>query len=362
MKRIQFALTLATTTIALLPFTASAQTSEQLRSCRDYVANVPEFSRNVSTSDIDVRGGDSNSREATVYWQVRGRRASGYCIVNRRNAVVEYRRQQGGGNYDSAQNSDVDDNWGQRVRQYRTRVVAGPARELLSRPDRRNAEVVDRVDGGERVTVYRSYRDNDNTIWLLVRGSNNQEGWINSRRLEGGGGTYGGNPDVDYNYGQDVRPYTTQVASGQARELQDRPTKDRAKTVDRVNGGDQVTVYRSYRDNDNTTWLLVKGPNGQEGWINSRRLEGESGDYGNNRDVDYNYGRDVRPFRTRVESGAERELLSQPNKNRAKEVGRVQGGERVTVYRTYSDGDIDWVLVRGSNDQEGWINSQRLQN
>jgi SH3-like domain-containing protein len=355
MKKITIgALTAAT--IALIPLSASAQTRDQLRSCRNYVASVPEFANSVSASAIDVSGGGTNANgNAVVNWRIPARRISGTCLVNRRNVVVGYQKEQG----DYGSNPDVQYRWGEEVRPYRARVEGGQARELLDRPNKRNSETVARVTSGEVVIVYRSYVADD-TTWVLVRGAKGQEGWINSRRLTGAKGGYGNNPDVNYDIGQEIRPYRDRIESGSERELLDRPGKNNVKIVDRVPGGDRVRVYRTHKDSD-TAWLLVKGSDGQEGWINSRRLEGsDRGDYGNKPNVDYDRGEEVRPYRARIEAGPARELLNRPDKDNAKVVDRVQGGERITVYRTYNDGDIDWVLIKGANEQEGWINSNRL--
>lgn len=342
--------------IALIPLSATAQSRDQLQSCRNYVASVPEFANSVSPSAIRVTGGGTNSAgNGLINWQISSRRASGTCVVNRRNVVIGYQKEQG----NFGNNSDVESDLGNQVRPYRARVEGGQSRELLDRP-RSNAKTVARVTSGEVVIVYRTYT-NDGITWLLVRGSQGQEGWINSRRLKGSGGNnnYGNNQDVNYTIGQEVRPYRSRVLSGEARELLNRPGRNNVDTVDRVAGGERVTIYRTYQDRD-ALWVLVKGANGQEGWINSRRLEGGGQEYGSNANVDYEAGNEVRPYRARVESGQARELHSRPDKDDSKIVDRVQGNEQVTVYRAYNDGDIDWVLIKSANGQEGWINSRRL--
>lgn len=359
----------------LAPVPVLAQTNDQLRSCQEYVSNTRGF-EDLSRRDIEVqRDRTDSSGNASVLWQVSSRRASGSCVVNRRNAVVQYRRDRdfnssgnhGNNNYGNnnyGNNSNVDYSYGNAVRPYRIDISGNSTRQLLSRPDKNRSDQVGRVNGGESVTIYRTYRDRDDTTWVLVQGSRGQEGWINSRRLEGGAvGSYGDDPDVNYDFGQEVRPYQTQISAGQGRELLDRPDRNRAKVVSTLQGGARVTVYKTYRDRDNVTWALVKGSNGDEGWINSRRLEGGAvGSYGNNPDVSYDLGQEVRPFETRLAAGPARELLNRPGKDRSKVVSRLNGGAQVTVYKTYRDADnTTWALVKSSNGDEGWINSRRLE-
>ncbi|HEY9615792.1 MAG TPA: SH3 domain-containing protein [Microcoleaceae cyanobacterium] len=168
--------------------------------------------------------------------------------------------------------------------------------------------------------------------------------------------------DVEENWGNKVRPFPARVEGNVPLELMNRPTKgrDKGNEIAKVQGGELVRVTRLYRADSDTTWALVTGASGQEGWINSRRLKEEQGSASQ---VEYNWGKEVRPYRAKVESGGTLELLNRPSKGRnaGTQVATVSGGERVTVRRTYKDNDgNNWSLVRGSNGQEGWINSRRI--
>ncbi|MBL1175824.1 GW dipeptide domain-containing protein [Pantanalinema sp. GBBB05] len=176
--------------------------------------------------------------------------------------------------------------------------------------------------------------------------------------------TTGGNfySDVEENWGNEVRPFRARVEGNVPLELLNRPTKgkDKGYEIAKVQGGELVRVTRLYRADSDTTWALVTGANGQEGWINSRRLQEEQG---SSSQVEYNWGKEVRPYRAKVEPGGTLELLNRPSKGRnaGTQVATVAGGERVTVRRTYKDNEgNNWSLIRGSNGQEGWINSRRI--
>lgn len=188
------------------------------------------------------------------------------------------------------------------------------------------------------------------------------------RRNIGGGGT------VDYSWGREVTPYSVQLVSGGRRDLLNRPQLQDGRVVGSLNTGERVTVLRTYSDTGNT-WLLVRNNYGQEGWLQYDDQTGGnsgSGNYGNNPAVDYKWGQDVRPFTARVVLGssigeivfgsAGYELLSRPTtgQNQGNPVGLVKGGEQVTVYRSYSEGNPTWLLVKGARGQEGWLPAQRL--
>ncbi|MGI0487045.1 GW dipeptide domain-containing protein [Pantanalinema rosaneae CENA516] len=183
---------------------------------------------------------------------------------------------------------------------------------------------------------------------------------INYQQTNSSGGNF--YSDVERNWGGEVRAFRARVEGNASLELMSRPTRgrDKGNEVGKVQGGELVTVRRLYRGDNDFTWALVTGSNGQEGWINSRRLQQEQGTASQ---VEYNWGREVRSYRARVEEGGRLELLNRPSKGRnaGKQIASVTGGERVTVRRTYKDNEgNNWSLIRGSNGQEGWINSRRL--
>jgi hypothetical protein len=194
------------------------------------------------------------------------------------------------------------------------------------------------------------------------------------RNRSSGGGFGGGGGQADLSLGREIPGYQTQVVSGGGQNLLNRPFPNSRQTGF-VNGGETVTVSRSFVDNGNN-WFLVRNNQGQQGWISSRSLgqaSGGGGNFGSNPGVDYNIGRQINPTTAQVSfgnnvgsiifgGGTSYELMSRPDTGQGgmRPVGVVNGGERVTAYRFLDNGDADWVLVRGSRGQEGWIQSRRL--
>lgn len=253
-------------------FEDAARLAEQQQACKTYLTrSVPEFNR-VDPDDIQVALGrvDRNGT-ATVNWRISDRRVSGYCTVSRNARVTNYQQTNSSGNNFYA---DVEENWGNEVRPFRARVEGSGSLELLNRPTkgRDKGYEIAKVQGGELVRVTRLYRADSDTTWALVTGASGQKGWINSRRLKE---EQGSSSQVEYNWGKEVRPYQARVERGSTLELLNRPSKGRnaGTQVATVSGGERVTVRRTYKDNDGNNWSLIRGSNGQEGWINSRRID-----------------------------------------------------------------------------------------
>jgi hypothetical protein len=188
-KPILFA-AVALVSVISVPLPGMAQSVSQQRACRNYVANAPGF-RNVSFSDIEVLPGEDGGRrgEATVYWRLRGQRASGSCLVSRSGQILRFDGDRGrDDDYYvrnprlTYRNRQVEYRWGDEVRRpYGARVNANVT--LADHPDRDDKRDVADVRDRERVIIFRTYRDRRGTTWLLVQGSRGQEGWINERRL-----------------------------------------------------------------------------------------------------------------------------------------------------------------------------------
>jgi hypothetical protein len=153
--------------------------------------------------------------------------------------------------------------------------------------------------------------------------------------------------------------------------------RDRVPEFSRIRRSD-IRVIRSsnYRRNGAATvrWqipsrgtsgiCLVNRQNNVIEFKEDRRYDGQ-GSYsnleGNNRAVEYRWGRSIRPYLGRI-SGGSATIVDRPLKTEKRDVGRVSDGEQVMVFRTYQDneGDVVWFLIKGSKGQEGWINSRRV--
>jgi hypothetical protein len=196
----------------------------------------------------------------------------------------------------------------------------------------------------------------------------------NRGNVGGGGGFGGGQPDLSF--GREVPNFQIQVSQGGTQSLLRRPLAD-SRAIGSVNPGEFLTVTRTFSDNTGN-WYLARGNQGQQGWISSRGVTQSGGGgfgggaYGSNPAVDYTIGREIPPTRAQVAYGSSlgpiifgnvtHEILNRPNgaPGGSRPVGVVNGGEQVTVYRTVSVGGFEWVMLKGSRGQEGWINSRRL--
>jgi hypothetical protein len=194
----------------------------------------------------------------------------------------------------------------------------------------------------------------------------------------GGGGGFGGGPDLTF--GRDVANFQVQVVQGGSQSLLRRPLAD-SRAIGSVNPGEVLTVSRTFSDNTGN-WYLARNDQGQQGWISSRGVNQSTGGgfgsggfgggaYGNNVAVDYTLGREIRPTQAQVSPGSNvgsiffgssYEILNRPNgaPGGSRPVGTVTGGEQVTAYRLLNVGGFDWVMLKGSRGQEGWINTRRL--
>jgi hypothetical protein len=272
----------AAVAVLTLPTVSLAQPAPpQVRSCRNFVGRALEMYNQETIRSIQITESSSNpSGEYSLSWQVPDGSASGSCVVSGRGEVLEYRRNRSSGGGFGGGGGQVDLSWGREIPGYQTQVVSGGGQNLLSRP-LPNSRQSGFVNGGETVNVSRSFSDNSGN-WFLVRNNQGQQGWISSRSLgqSGGGGNYGGNPNIDYNVGRDINPTVAQVGYGNnvgsiifggstTYELMNRPEGGRPVGV--VNGGERVTAYR-FLDNGDSDWVLVRGSRGQEGWILTRRL------------------------------------------------------------------------------------------
>jgi SH3-like domain-containing protein len=332
-----------------------------------YISTVPRV--NILVNPIENRPNGF----ALVGWRTSDGAVYGNCLVAPNGEVFEYKKDRVG---TPGSNLGVESNWGQRLTGgFTGEVLPGPPVTLYSRPSP-SGQPMGQLPGGDQVTFTRTYTDGGVT-WYLARGGRGQEGWLDARRVtqrgSGTGGNYGGNPAVEYSWGNNISPYRDQIVPGPALDILNSPSRANARSVGLVGGGENVTVYRSYTG-EGTNWLLVKGARGQEGWINSRRLtQSNAQGGGSNPQVEYNWGQPIRPYQTQVLSSSllgqllgagapsTLELQSRPNKEQPiRYVGSVSASEPVTVTRRFSDGTVDWVLVRGSRGQEGWLNSRRL--
>jgi len=268
---------------------ALAQSSSQIRACRDYVLSRREF-RDVPASAVRLsdRGDNDDDRRVFIDWRIRQRGdAEGYCVVDRRGRVSEFRITQ---NNSSNSDSDLENNYGERIRPpYRARITSDDT-TLVNRPDKGDKRDVAEVDRNERVTVYRRYYERESRItWLLVQGERGQRGWINSSRVSGGSGggeniddDFGNSGNIETNWGRRVRAYRARITSGNT-TLVNRPNKDDKNDVANVSSNETITVYREYYERESRiTWFLVRGERGQGGWINSERVGGRGG-FGNPR-------------------------------------------------------------------------------
>ncbi len=270
-------ISLAVTTVAtLIPINAAiAQSVGQLRACRDYVASRREF-QGIPYSAIQVFDrGSSNSGRAAVDWRInRIRNATGYCIVDRRERVTDFRITQNSGSGNIAGN--LETNWGNSVRPYRARIISDNT-TIVNRPDRRNKRDIGEVRRNESITVYRTYYESSSRItWYLIEGSRRQRGWINADRVddrvEDEDNDFGEDSNVETNWGNAVRPYRAVIGSDDT-TIVNRPNRSNKRDVERVSRNESITVLRTYYESSSRiTWYLIRGSRGQEGWINSDRI------------------------------------------------------------------------------------------
>jgi hypothetical protein len=355
---------------------SAAQTPVQLRGCQNFVTSLASQISPVPRVSIAVGPGENRPNGlGVVNWRTSDGAVSGTCLVAPNGEVLEYSKNRA--TTPPGAGAGLETNWGNRLTGgFDGEVLSGSPVTLFSRPNP-SGRPIGQLPPGDQVTFTRSYIDSGVT-WLLARGGRGQEGWLDARRVtqrsSGTGGNYGGNPAVEYKWGNDIRPYRDQVTPGAAADVLSRPSRTSSRSVGLVGGGETVTLYRSHTG-EGMTWLLARGPRGQEGWINSRRLVqgGNTQAGGSNPQVEYNWGQPIRPYQTQILSSSllgqllgagaptTLELQSRPSKEQPiSYVGKVSASEPVSVTRRFSDGVTDWVLIRGSRGQEGWINSRRL--
>ncbi len=358
-------ISLAVTTIAtLIPLNAAiAQSVGQLRACRDYVASRREF-QGIPYSAIQVFDrGSSNSGRAAVDWRInRIRNATGYCIVDRRERVTDFRITQNSGSGNIAGN--LETNWGNPVRPYRARITSDDT-TIVNRPDHRNKRDIGEVRRNESITVYRTYYESSSRItWYLIEGSRRQRGWINANRVSSDNDN-SSNGDLETNWGNSVRPYRARIISDNT-TIVNRPDRRNKRDIGEVRRNESITVYRTYYESSSRiTWYLIEGSRRQRGWINADRVddrvEDGDNDFGEDNNVETNWGNAVRPYRAVIGSD-DTTIVNRPNRSNKRDVERVSRNESITVLRTYyeSSSRITWYLIRGSRGQEGWINSDRV--
>jgi hypothetical protein len=235
---------------------------------------------------IQITESSSNPAGEFVFnWLMPDGVTSGSCVVSSQGQILEYRRARASSpGFPGGGGGQPDLSWGREVPPYQGQVVAGGGQRLYIRPLSDSRQIAF-ANGGEAVTISRTYSD-PSSSWVLVRTNSGQQGWLDARNLSqgtsGGGGAYGNNPAVEYNWGQEIRPVQAQVSYGSMGgvifgtsnyELMNRPdnAQGSGRPVGLVAGGERVTVYRQVAVGQ-FTWVLVKGSRGQEGWINSRRL------------------------------------------------------------------------------------------
>jgi len=221
-----------------------------------------------------------NNEEVTVYREYYERNSRITWLL-----VEGSQRQRGwinservtGGDSNNGNNGDLETNWGRTVNAFRARITSGTA-TLVNRPVRDDKEDIAQVQGGELVTVYREYYENSSrTTWYLVEGQRRQRGWINAERVGDGDNNDGGSNsrDVEYNWGRSLSRYS--AVSNSDATLVNRPVKNDKRDVAEVSRNEQVTVLREYYESSSRiNWYLVRGRNGQEGWINSERISERS--------------------------------------------------------------------------------------
>jgi len=353
-------ISLAVTTVAtLIPLNAAiAQSVGQLRACRDYVASRREF-QDIPYSAIQVFDrGSSNSGRAAVDWRInRIRNATGYCIVDRRERVTDFRITQNSGSGNIAGN--LETNWGNPVRPYRARITSDDT-TIVNRPDHRNKRDIGEVRRNESITVYRTYYESSSRItWYLIEGSRRQRGWINANRVSSDNDN-SSNGDLETNWGNSVRPYRARIISDNT-TIVNRPDRRNKRDIGEVRRNESITVYRTYYESSSRiTWYLIEGSRRQRGWINANRVSSDN-DNSSNGDLETNWGNSVRPYRARIISD-NTTIVNRPDRRNKRDIGEVRRNESITVYRTYyeSSSRITWYLIEGSRRQRGWINADRV--